>query len=134
METLQIKLEKTPENENQNKKKEDSEQAIIESILSGCSDLMPLKFVDTIEKFYHTIINKTRPISLQTLSSYKKTHTREFHMIDLEYQNKISSKISRNINDINCVKVNGNFFLQEKKMEKYICMKLRKESKQMNIV
>ena len=126
METLQIKLEKTPENENQNKKKEDSEQAIIESILSGCSDLMPLKFVDTIEKFYHTIINKTRPISLQTLSSYKKTHTREFHMIDLEYQNKISSKISRNINDINCVKVNGNILFTGEKDGKVYMYEIEK--------
>ena len=93
MENSKIKEENPPENAKKNKKKEDSEQEKIESILLGCSDLMPLKFIDTIERLYHTIINKTRPVSLHTLSSYKKSHVNEFHLIDLEYQNKISSKI-----------------------------------------
>ena len=82
-----------------------SEQEKIENIISGCSDLAPLKLVDTIERLYHTIVNKVRYGSLHTLASYKKIHKTKFHLIDFKLKTPNNSKLLRKMNNINCVKI-----------------------------
>ena len=87
------------------KDNEDSEQQKIKNILPEYSELIPLKLVDTIERLYHTILSKTIYGSLNTLSSYKESHNREFNLIDFELKTQNSTKILRKMNEINCVKV-----------------------------
>ena len=89
-----------------NKKTEEiSEQNKIDKILGDCTKLTPLKFVETIEKFYHAIVNKSVYDSLNILSSYKEKHAINYHLIDFKLKTQNNTKLLKKINEINCVKV-----------------------------
>ena len=108
MEVNEAPIEKSDKNikgKDISKKEEASEQSKIESILGNCQELAPLKFVDTIERLYHTIVNKTIYGSLNTLSFYKKTHILKYYLIDFQLKTQSSSKILKKMDDINCVKI-----------------------------
>ena len=124
MESNEKSEEKTDQNEKVNIEKEKlTEQNNIENILGDCSKLTPLKFVDTTETLYHTIVNKVIYGSLCSLSSYKKTHIINYHLIDFKLKTLISSKLLKKMNDINCIKVtqdllftgekNGNVYMYQ---------------------
>jgi len=81
-----------------------SNQNEIDTILSGCADLYPLKFVDTIETLYHTIINKTEYKSLNTLSNYKENNDIIYSLIEIN-KAQPSPKIIEKMKNINCIKV-----------------------------
>ena len=81
-----------------------SNQNEIDSILSGCADLYPLKLVDTIERLYHTIINKAGYKSLNTLSKYKENNDINYSLIEINKAQQ-SSKIIEKMKNINCIKV-----------------------------
>ena len=81
-----------------------SNQNEIETILSGCTDLYPLKLVDTIERLYHTIINKAEYKSLNTLSKYKENNDINYSLIEIN-KAQPSSKIIEKMKNINCIKV-----------------------------
>ena len=80
-----------------------------ENLLKQYTDLPPLNFVNTIETLYHTIIHNTKFDALHTLSSYKATHNIKFDLLDFELKNKVSDKITKKMNDINCIKVTDEF-------------------------
>ena len=106
MESSQINEKTESQNEN-SKNEEELEQKKVETIFSGCAGLIPLKFVDTIERLYHTLFNKTKYGSLNTLSSYKESHIRKIDLIEFELKSQNSSKLLRKMNDINCIKIAG---------------------------
>ena len=106
MESSQIREKEENQNEN-SKNEEELEQKKIETIFSGCAELTPLIFVDTIERLYHTLFNKTKFGSLNTLSSYKKSNIRKIDLIEFELKSQNSSKLLRKMNDINCIKIAG---------------------------
>ena len=95
------------ESQNENSNEQELEQKKVENIFSKCAELIPLKFVDTIERLYHTLFNKTKYGSLNTLSSYKESHIRKVNLIEFELKNQNSSKLLRKMNDINCIKIAG---------------------------
>ena len=76
-----------------------------ENFLKKYRELTPLNFVNTIETLYHTIIHNTKFDALHTLSSFKATHNIKFDLLDFELKKKVSEKISRKMNNINCIKV-----------------------------
>ena len=75
------------------------------NILGKCSELYPLKLVDTIERLYQTIINNTEYSSLNTLSKYKEKHEITYDLIDFKLKTPNSSKIITKMKDINCIKI-----------------------------
>lgn len=76
-----------------------------ENLLNQYKDLTPLNFVNTIETLYHTIIHNTKFDSLHTLSAYKASHNVKFDLLDFKLKQKVSSKISKKMKDINCFKI-----------------------------
>ena len=107
MESTQIKEEIAEREKENSKTEEELEQKKIETIFAGCADSNPLKFVDKIERLYHTLFNKTKYGSLNTLSSYKESHIRKVDLIEFELKSQNSSKLLRKMNDINCIKIAG---------------------------
>ena len=86
-------------------KEEIYEQNKIDKILGGYTDLTPTQFVNTLERLYHTIVNKSINDSLHILSSYKDNHIVNYHLIDFKSKTQNTSKLVKKINEINCVKV-----------------------------
>ena len=80
-----------------------------ENLLKQYTKLSPLNFVNTIETLYHTIIHNTQFDSLHTLSSYKATHNIKFDLLNFELKKNVSSKITKKMKDINCIKVNEDY-------------------------
>ena len=78
----------------------------INNILESCSELKPLKLVDTIEHFYHSFLDKSEKDNFLILSTYKNKHQRKFDLIDFEIKTQ-NSKIIKKIKDINCIKIFG---------------------------
>ena len=106
MESSGLIEEKNPETQKDNiiNHKLNKETKLI-NILSECSELVPLKFVDSIERLYHTILHKAKYNSLHTLSLYKETHPTKYNLIDFVLKSQSSSKYLKKVNDINCVKI-----------------------------
>ena len=116
MESSEINEEKKTEEQNGILKNDNlNNQTKLENILSECSELVPLKFVDSIERLYHTILNKAKYNSLHALSSYKETHSTKYNLIDFKLKSQSKSKYLKKMNDINCIKISDdNLFTGER--------------------
>ena len=92
----------------ENRKKEiNSKENKIKTIIEGCSELTPLKFVDTIEHIYYSILDNSSKNDFRILSSYKNTHERKFDLIDFDKKVQ-NAKIVKKIKEINCIKIEDN--------------------------
>ena len=81
----------------------EEEKDKIDKILKDSS---PLKFVDTIEHIYQSLINKSsEKKNFRILSSYKQNHQMKCDLIDFEIKTNNSSKITKKIKEINCIKI-----------------------------
>ena len=81
-----------------------------ENLLKQYEDLRPLKFVDTVERGYHnTFLKNSKKESLHILSSYKKKTNVKLELLEFELKPQLSSKLSKKTNQINCLKISGDF-------------------------
>ena len=81
-----------------------------ENLLKQYDDLRPLKFVDTVERGYHnTFLKNSKKESLHILSSYKNKNNVKLELLEFELKPQISSKLSKKTNQINCLRISGEF-------------------------
>lgn len=93
----------------------ESKSATNENILKQYEDLTPINLVDTIERYYHTLLQNQNKENLNILSSYKSKANVKFKLVDFALKNTLTQKLESKIKDIQNMKIYGdNLFVTDK--------------------
>ena len=86
-----------------------------ENILKQYEDLTPINLVDTIERYYHTLLPNQNKENLNILSSYKSKANVKFKLVDFALKKTLTQKLESKIKDIQNMKIYGdNLFVTDK--------------------
>ena len=86
-----------------------------ENILKQYEDLTPINLVDTIERYYHTLLPNQNKENLNILSSYKSKANVKFKLVDFTLKKNLTQKLESKIKEIQNMKIYGdNLFIADK--------------------